>query len=44
MRPLHLLLFDKALSDNLIDGRFHEAGRDSLTVAVALSIVGNEIS
>jgi hypothetical protein len=40
--PLPLLLVAEAFVYQLIRSRFHKAGDDSLTVAIPLSIVGNE--
>jgi hypothetical protein len=36
--PSHLLLFDEALGDDLVDGRLHESGRDTPT-PIALAVV-----
>ena len=38
--PAHLLLFDHAFADDLVDGGFHERGGDDLAGAVALPVVG----
>jgi hypothetical protein len=37
--PTHLLSLHKPLADNLVDGGFDEAGRDRLTVPLAVRIV-----
>src|SRR3546814_9713584 len=38
-RPLHLLLLCEALCDDLVDGRFHEGGRDCFAISSSLAIV-----
>ena len=38
--PAHLLLFDHAFADDLVDRGFHERGGDDLAGAVALPVVG----
>jgi hypothetical protein len=40
--PLHLLLLGHALTYYLLDGRFHEASADSLSVTVTLAVVRNK--
>lgn len=37
-RPSHLLLFDEALADDLVDGRFYEGGGDNLAIAIAVTV------
>src|SRR3546814_15770502 len=37
-RPLHLLLLCEALCDDLVDGRFHEGGRDCFAISSSLAI------
>src|SRR5215472_5262332 len=44
LAPLHLLELHHSFAHHLIHCRFHEAGRDPLTVAIALSVVGQELS
>jgi hypothetical protein len=40
--PLHPLPFTEELADYLVHRGFHKARADSLPVAVALTIIGNE--
>jgi hypothetical protein len=37
--PSHLLLFDEALGDDLVDGRLHESGRDTFPAPIELAVV-----
>src|SRR3954469_7961397 len=39
LRPLHLLLLGKALTDHDVDGRLYEAGRDRLAVSPPLAVI-----
>jgi hypothetical protein len=41
--PAHLLLFDHALADHLVDGGFGERGGDRLTGSVAFAVVGDAL-
>jgi hypothetical protein len=40
--PLHLLLFDESLADDLINRRFDKRGNDRFALSVAFSEVRNE--
>lgn len=40
LRPLHTLLFHKAVADHLIDRRFDKGGADRLTLTIPLAKVG----
>jgi hypothetical protein len=40
--PPHLLLLDKALGNELIDGRFREAGRYALTESPTFAVVDDQ--
>ena len=42
--PSHLLLLYHALGNDLVDGRFNKARRDSQLVAVAISVIRHRIS
>ena len=42
LRPLHLLLFGKALTYDLIDRRFHKARRNRLLIAPTFAVIRNE--
>ena len=42
-RPLHLLLLDEALADDLIDRGFHKRGTDGFALTVTFSEVGDEL-
>ena len=41
-RPLHLLLFDEPLAENLINSRFDKRGTDRFALTVAFPEVRNE--
>src|ERR1700740_1537250 len=41
-RPLHLLLFGKPLTYDLIDRRFHKARRNRLVIAPTFAVIWNE--
>jgi hypothetical protein len=41
-RPLHLLLFDEPLADNLINRRFDKRGTNRFALTVAFPEVRNE--
>src|SRR6516225_9214719 len=43
LAPLHLLQLHHSLAHHLIHSRFHKAGRDPFPVAIALSVVGQEL-
>jgi len=40
--PLHLLPLGKALGNKVIHRRFDKAGADSVSLAIALAVVGDE--
>ncbi len=40
--PMHLLPFCKALGDDVIHSRFDKARADSISLAIALAVVGDE--
>jgi hypothetical protein len=42
LRPLHLLLFGKPLTYDLIDRRFHKARRNRLVIAPTFAVIWNE--
>src|SRR5450631_113924 len=42
--PSHLLLLYHTLGNDLVDGRFNKARRDSQLVAVAISVIRHRIS
>jgi len=39
---LHLLFFNKALTDDLVDRRFHKARRDRFLIAPTFTVIRNE--
>jgi hypothetical protein len=42
LRPLHLLLFGKPLTYDLVYGRFHKARRDRFLITLAFAVIWNE--
>ena len=42
-RPLHLLLLDEPLADDLIDRGFHKRSTDGFALTVAFPEVGDEL-
>ena len=44
LTPPHLLFLDHTFADHLIDRRFDKSGRNSFAIAIALTVIGDEVA